>query len=210
LGHYPTSFWQPGQVIADEVPIPVDPEADAPSLLRLDVGLYQRDTGSRLTVVDASGEEIGSPTLGSLRMATAEEVAPPAFPADYRLGEDIALIGYGLHQSGDELTLTLHWACLAPLELDYTVFAHLTDSAGQLVSQADGPPAEGAYPTSAWVPGEVIAEERVFAFQDLAPGTYQILVGMYLLESGERLPAVDAEGEILLDDTVPLAEVELP
>jgi hypothetical protein len=210
LGHYPTSFWQPGQVIADEVPIPVDPEADAPSLLRLDVGLYHRDTGSRLTVVDTAGEEISSPTVGSLRMSASEDIAPPAFQADYRLGEDIALIGYGLRRSEGELTLTLHWACLAPVELDYTVFAHLTDPAGQLVAQADGPPAEGTYPTSAWIPGEVIAEERVFAIQELTPGTYQILVGMYLLESGERLPAFDTNGESLIDDTVPLTGVELP
>jgi hypothetical protein len=143
-------------------------------------------------------------------MSASEDIAPPAFQADYRLGEDIALIGYGLRRSEGELTLTLHWACLAPVELDYTVFAHLTDPAGQLVAQADGPPAEGTYPTSAWIPGEVIAEERVFAIQELTPGTYQILVGMYLLESGERLPAFDTNGESLIDDTVPLTGVELP
>jgi hypothetical protein len=45
LGHYPTSFWKAGQVIVDEVFIPVAPDAPGPSKLRLDVGLYRREGG---------------------------------------------------------------------------------------------------------------------------------------------------------------------
>jgi hypothetical protein len=64
LGHYPTSFWQSGQIIADEIPVPVAPDAIAPSRLRLDVGLYRRGNGQRLAVVD----EAGNPPLPSSAM----------------------------------------------------------------------------------------------------------------------------------------------
>jgi len=209
LGHYPTSFWQPGQVIADEVPIPVSRDAAAPSRLRLDVGLYQRG-GGRLAVVDRAGNPVGAATAGWLKLASAEETAPPAVSTDYRLGDAIALVGYDLDAESDGLRLTLYWACLAPMEHDYTVFAHLIGPDGTPAAQADAPPVGGDYPTSFWSPNEIITDERLIPTAGLPPGTYQLTAGMYLLETGERLPALDAGGAHLLNDVVPLVEVALP
>lgn len=210
LGHYPTSFWQPGEVIVDEVPIPVDQAAQAPSRLRLDLGLYDRDTGERLSVVDAEGRVVGSPTAGWLKLAAAEELTPPAVPLEYRLGDGIALVGYQTTREADGLRLELQWACVARMERDYTVFVHLLDSDGELASQDDGPPVGGDYPTTFWTPGEMIADERFIPTGDLAPGTYRLQVGMYLLSTGERLTVVDSDGTELPDGVVPLTEVTLP
>ncbi len=210
LGHYPTSFWKPGQVILDEVLIPVDPEAPAPSRLRLDVGLYDRETGQRLTAVDGSGTPIGTATAGWLKLAATEPPPAPSVALDYRLGEAIALTGYDLAQEPDGLRLTLHWACLAPPGQDYTVFVHFVGPDGLPVAQADGPPAGGDYPTSFWAPGEAIADARWLSLDGVAPGTYRLYVGMYLLETGERLPAFDASGARLANDAILLAEVVWP
>ena len=210
LGHYPTSFWRPGQIIADEVPIPVDPAAVAPGRLRLDVGLYERKSGRRLAVVDGAGNPVGTATAGWLKLASAEEMPPPPVFTDYRLGDAIALVGYDLVEDGaDEWQLTLHWVALAPLEQDYTIFVHLVGPGGTLVAQADGPPLGGDYPTSLWASGEIVADERLISTKDLPPGTYDLRVGMYLLQTGERLPAFDANGTRLPADAIPLTTLEV-
>jgi hypothetical protein len=209
LGHYPTSFWKAGQVIVDEVPIPVSVDAVGPTRLRLDAGLYRRGSGERLAVVDEAGSVVGAATIGWLKLAAMKEIPPPAVSTDYRFGDGIALVGYDLEQRADELLLILHWASLAPVEHDYTVFVHLVGSDDELVSQADGPPAGGDYPTSLWTFGEIIFDERLITTMDLPENTYHLRLGMYLLETGERLPALDADGVRLRDDMVDL-EVELP
>ena len=215
MGHYPTSFWQTGQVVADEVPIPVVPDAVGPSRLRLDVGLYEREGGQRLAVVDGAGDPVGTATVGWPKLASAEEVPPPPVFTDYRLGDSIALIGYDLEElspasggAGGELHLTLHWVSLAPLERDYTVFVHLIGPDGALAAQADGPPVGGDYPTSLWAPGEIVADGRLIPMEGLPPGVYDLRVGMYLLETGERLPAFDAQGTRFPADAIPLTTLE--
>lgn len=209
LGHYPTSFWRCGQVIQDEVPIRVHPNAAAPSRLRLDLGLYRRG-GERLAVVDHVGKPVGAATAGWLRLASVEEIKPPAASVDYRVGDAVALIGYDLSKEEGTLHLVLHWTSLARIDEDYTVFVHLIGPDGELAVQADGPPIGGDYPTSFWPAGELIPDERRISTEDLPPGRYEIRVGMYLLGTGERLPAMDADGTVLPDGVVPLAEVDLP
>jgi hypothetical protein len=68
----------------------------------------------------------------------------------------------------------------------------------------------GDYPTSLWAPGEEIIEERTISKEGLPSGAYQVHVGIYRLETGERLPAFDAQGGRLPNDAIPLTEVQLP
>jgi hypothetical protein len=96
------------------------------------------------------------------------------------------------------------------MERDYTVFVHMIGPDGALAGQADGPPVGGDYPTSFWSPNEIITDERLIPTEGLPPGTYHLSMGMYLLETSERLPATEVDGARLLDDIVPLMEVDLP
>ena len=210
LGHYPTSFWEPEQIILDEIPIPVDAEALAPSLLRLEVGLYDRANGDRLSVVDGAGSAVGTAAVGWSRLMSASELPPPSFPTDYLLGDKIALVGFDIDRTTEEIRISLHWACLASIEQDYTVFAHLVAEDGSMAVQNDGQPAGGYYPTSFWVPGEVVVENRTMSLEDLPSGGYSLLVGMYLLESGDRLPVTNSDGDLLMNGIVPLSEVSIP
>jgi 4-amino-4-deoxy-L-arabinose transferase-like glycosyltransferase len=209
LGHYPTSFWRPGQVILDEVPIPVASDAVAPSRLRLDVGLYEQGAG-RLPVVDGAKDPVDTATIGWLKLASTEEPPPPTISTDYRLGDAIGLTGYDLRRESGNLFLTLHWSSLASVGRDYTVFVHLLNSDGNVVAQADSPPVGGDYPTSLWAPGETIVGQRALDVEGLSSGVYELALGMYLLETGDRLPATDADGERLTHDVIPLTEVHLP
>jgi hypothetical protein len=209
LGHYATSFWKAGQMIVDEIPLPVASDALAPSRLRLDAGLYERG-GGRLAAVDGAGNSIDTATIGWLKLVRAEQPSSPGVFVDYRLGDAINLTGYDLKRELDRAYLTLHWSCLAPMDRNYVVFVHLLTREGSLVAQADGPPVDGDYPTSFWSPGERITDQHVLTISDLPSGTYGLQAGMYLLETGQRLPVTDPAGERLVSDAIPLGELLLP
>jgi len=134
----------------------------------------------------------------------------PQVTLDAQLGDSVRLEGYAITQSADPptLDLTLFWTPLAPMETDYTVFVHLRDATGATVAQRDAQPLDGDYPTSRWRVGEVVIDpHRVELPSDLPPGEYQLRVGLYRLETLERLPvANDTSGE----NAVVLGEVQVP
>jgi 4-amino-4-deoxy-L-arabinose transferase-like glycosyltransferase len=104
---------------------------------------------------------------------------------------------------GETVNVTLYWQALAPLGKDYTAFVHLlgehnpvTD--GPLWAGHDGQPDGGHYPTTRWQPGEVILDVHPLAIPpDAPPGEYKLEVGLYFLETMERLPVEDWLGEPL-------------
>jgi len=90
------------------------------------------------------------------------------------------------------------------------VFVHLVGEEGQPLAQGDGPPLDGDYPTGLWAYGDVIADPRAVALpDDLPSGHYTLLVGLYSLQTGERLPAFDEQGARLSADAIPLGIVEV-
>jgi hypothetical protein len=133
-------------------------------------------------------------------------------PVRYQLGERAALVGYALPEgrtpSEEGLPLTLAWRALAEMDEDYSVFVHLVGPDGALLGQGDGPPLQGDYPTSAWAAGEAFADPRMIRLQAghreaLPPGAY-LLVGLYRLGDGTRLPVVDASGARVPQDAIRL------
>ena len=125
----------------------------------------------------------------------------PAQPAQAEFAGLIRLTGYTLEPEsitpGATLRITLYWQALAPMPEDYTVFVHLRDSNGGNVAQADHRPLGSLYPTSLWPVGETIRESSDLPLPpDLPPGDYNLWAGLYLLETGKRLPLEnDTSGE---------------
>lgn len=96
----------------------------------------------------------------------------------------IVLHGYALSHppahATPPLRLTLTWQATAPLARELKVSARLLDAAGQPVAQADAVPVHFAYPTTAWRPGEFIADVYDLALPDgLPPGKYTPLLILY-------------------------------
>lgn len=120
----------------------------------------------------------------------------PAVQVEVALGEGIVLQGYSavghpVWRPGSVFPLTLYWLATQSVSVDYTVFVHLRDPQGNTVVQRDSWPLDGAYPTSRWRPDETIIDPQPMMLPDnLPPGDYTLSVGMYRLETLERLPVV--------------------
>ncbi len=118
------------------------------------------------------------------------------------LGGLATLVGFDLSaeeiEPGDTLTVTLVWRAEAETTTGYRVFLHLIGPDGRLVAQSDGEPANWTRPTTGWLPGEYIADERVLTIPpDAPPGSYTLFTGLYIPD-GVRLKAADGSDAITL------------
>jgi hypothetical protein len=135
-----------------------------------------------------------------------------AKPAEASFGDEIRLLGYEVTDTvspGSGIDVTLYWQAQRAPEDDYVVFVHLMNAEGQAVASHDGPPMEGRYVTSAWLPGDVTQDVHRLVLDATTPaGTYWLRVGMYAWPSLERLPVWDSQGE-QPDSTTTLQFIEV-
>ncbi|MCU0502202.1 MAG: hypothetical protein MUC51_10630, partial [Anaerolineae bacterium] len=104
------------------------------------------------------------------------------------------------------LDVALYWQATSKLPADYTVFVHVLDGRGERVAQGDGPPVNGRYPSSAWLPGQIVVDKRRIPLPaGVNPADLQVAVGLYRPEDGVRLPATDSRGARMPDDQIVLA-----
>jgi hypothetical protein len=138
---------------------------------------------------------------GSGLFTSQEALSDPSWQAisQRRVGalldSRIALLGYEVQEEREGVTLTLYWQGREPVTESYTVFVHLVDSSGNRTAQADSLPDEGRYPTTSWREGEVVRDVHRLPASESASGD-QFVVGMYLLETMERLPAMGSTGQM--------------
>lgn len=104
-------------------------------------------------------------------------------------GDNIRLAGYDWECSHD-CSLTLYWAPEGRPATAYTVFIQHWVGDTQ-VAGFDGPPRYGAYPTDWWDANEVIIDRHQLPL--LSEGA--LLVGLYDLKSGLRVPILAADND---------------
>jgi hypothetical protein len=139
---------------------------------------------------------------------------PPDHPLEVKLGGQVQLSGYDLAVDSPALTepvqLTLYWQAIEPPTTDYTVFTQLIGPDGLVWAQQDNQPQAGQYPTTAWKPNDrVVDRYELFLSKDAPPGQYRLLVGMYDLASGQRLPAIAADGYQYPDHAIGLTSLTI-
>jgi 4-amino-4-deoxy-L-arabinose transferase-like glycosyltransferase len=208
-GRYPTSRWQPGEIISDTVYIVMSEDAQGPALIRFNVGLYDLKTRTELPAFGTDGKPLQYVFAGEAALE------PPAWPTsqpelltDTLFGREIRLVGADLSQEtaqpGEVVTITLHWQGLADIRDDYIGFVHLIAPDGESAAQDDHSPLDGRYPTRIWSRGTVIADPyRLELPAGLTPGVYLLWAGLYHPESGVRLQAISwPTGERWQDDLV--------
>jgi hypothetical protein len=215
-----TLFWAPGEVITDSFAVPIAVDAP-PGVYTLNLGWYRRVNGQAesLPLLDPqSGQPTGQTalTLGPFKVGgpppevTLTQAAPQT-EVNAILGEEIKLLGFDIANertangeissprllASSPLRLTLYWQALRPPSADYTVFVHLRNAVGETVAQKDGPPAGGIYPTGLWDSGEIIKDEIIIPLEQLAPGQYELVVGLYDLATGSRLPVPGSPDNVI-------------
>jgi hypothetical protein len=101
------------------------------------------------------------------------------------------------------LPVELQWQTEGPLQENYHVFIHLLDGSGQVIAQADGQPVYWTRPTSTWKVDEMIIDRHgLWLPLTTPPGPYQLLIGLYLPENGQRLLLADGTDAIKLPITI--------
>ncbi len=199
-GLLPSSQWQAGQMWVDEMDMRIPASAQAPGILRLQFALFNPYFGTFAENIDATGKA-GSPLFDGATLLP--ETTPPNTKPLATFGNLVALhkVDHSPLQAGAPLTVTLQWQPLSQAPRDYTVFVHVLDESGNLISQSDSPPDAGQFPSTRWAKDAAFTDEHVLVLPPDAPaGAYRLSVGLYDPQTGERLPAVDAQGTAQRDD----------
>jgi 4-amino-4-deoxy-L-arabinose transferase-like glycosyltransferase len=204
VSFYPSTHWHAGEVVRSQVTLTPTPRTPG------------GDYDLVLTLLDSRGKPLGRASLGPAHVggrARSFDLPPATTPASVTFGDGIELAGFDFQQPrlapapgassartaqlrpGEQVAVALAWRALAPVEADYTLTLQLLGPDGQIYGQRDAPPLDGAAPTSTWSPGEIVTEIHTLAVaQDAPAGEYRLLVGWYMLGTGERLPVRDGTG----------------
>jgi mannosyltransferase len=126
-------------------------------------------------------------------------------------GDQITLLGYSLLgdrlAAGDIAQLTLFWQAGQTPTRRYKVFVHVLDENNHIVGQRDAEPGGGTSLTTFWQAGQTVADNYGVPIHPATPpGSYRVEVGMYSLETGQRLVTPAGESQVWLE---PLA-IERP
>jgi len=142
--------------------------------------------------------------LGSLEVAgwlRRFDVPPMQVSRAANFGNLIELLGYDLNPPGEgsaAAEVVLYWRAAAAMEIAYTTFVHVLDAAGQVIAQVDHVPGDGAFPTTGWLPGEVITDRFVVPLPpDAIARAHAVEVGAYDPATLQRLPQLDDVGNVL-------------
>ncbi|MCA0456928.1 MAG: glycosyltransferase family 39 protein [Chloroflexi bacterium] len=225
---YRTRIWQGSEMLATHHWLEL-PE-DAPiGRYRLVAGVYRTLKGERLKVGDGSSADPANNVaiLGNLRLPLAglvEPVEPP--PQAITLGDTLEVAGLEIEPSpltplpqgegkqmnltaGDTITLKLLWGALKPPPVDYTLFLHLTPVGGTQPSAQVDRLIRPDYPTGVWRTGDRINDAVDFVLPaDLAAGQYELWLGVYYWQTGERLAIqTRGDGDVTADQRLRLAVV---
>jgi hypothetical protein len=198
---WPTSEWGAASLARGAYSLQVDPFL-APGLYTL-----------TLTINDqADGSARNSPyALGQVQVAALPRVfkAPePVHSVNVRYADAITLLGYEAVASSTALTLTLDWQADRRMNESYKVFVHVVDStSGAVVAQADSVPRQWTYPTNWWEQSEIVRDAITVPLDTAPPGRYVVKIGLYDLDTAQRLPAQTAGG-LYPDGSAPLMTID--
>lgn len=181
----PTRNWPPGLYVRNPLHLEI-PAGVPPIQYDVAVGVYDRDTGTRLPTENGTTH-----TLGRVWVTV-----PEPSPGDVlvRFGEDITL--HGVDISAEQITLS--WRTESRMAGEYSIFVHFLDESGAVIAQADGVPYDGLYPLARWRPGQLIIDPRPRPSVEAA----RVAVGVYSLADGTRLPAHDGNTRLPNDSYI--------
>jgi 4-amino-4-deoxy-L-arabinose transferase-like glycosyltransferase len=101
--------------------------------------------------------------------------------------QEVALVDAEPRRGG-VIRIAVVWSTTVPIQDSYHVFTHVVDGNGTLAAQYDSRPGGGVLPMTGWEPGEPVEDRfAVMLPLNLAPGRYEVRLGIYSPEGGFRL-----------------------
>ncbi|MBI3914194.1 MAG: glycosyltransferase family 39 protein [Chloroflexi bacterium] len=109
---------------------------------------------------------------------------------------------------GDAVVLLMYWRATAKIDQDNKIFAHLVNAKGERVDGFDGEPRGGKFPTSQWIPGQLVVDWAILNVADAPAGDYHLEVGLYHAPTMRRLAVLDADGNPV-DDKITISPLRI-
>ena len=187
LPGYPPTHWQSGEInrAIYRLTIPTD----------LASGEYHFQAGTEDRVI----------SLTLLHVASREhryDIPPMQQSLDVQFEQGITLLGYDWQALGLEglnlkapavhsekaITVTLYWQAKQHISTSYKVSVQMLSADLRIIAQDDSTPVHWTYPTTAWLPGEIITDEHVLTIRpEVASGSYMLIAVLYDERSTQRL-----------------------
>ena len=177
---------QPGEQIAGNVGVPVHP-ATPPAEYRVEVGLYDPETGERLLAPDGSSRVWLEPLVVERPLAPAPLLALGMQHSDGASFGEIALLGYDQHKlgfahqpeavlrPGDMLHVNLYWQAKERPGGDWRIVLSLVSEDGLEMAELTAELVNG-YPTSKWQAGDLWRGQFNLPLPGDLPGRYRLHV----------------------------------
>ena len=192
---WPTTEWRKGTILRDPHDFVLPPTLP-PDEYRLIMGLF---TSSKKRLEVNGSDELPLTAVTTIDRPHNFEAPNPQVDLAVTFGEHAELAGLDLPRTkvaaGDTIPLTLYWQAISTMDRSWTVFVHLTDGTGQIISQQDQIPGGGQFPTTGWVPNEYLVDNYnllVPADGVSAGQVYQLKIGLYDAIDGSRLPILES------------------
>jgi hypothetical protein len=132
--------------------------------------------------VDAPNADLHLFQIGQIQ----HQAAPPdSSLADWPSG--VRLISATLETKAQVPLLNLDWFIAGPIDPAVTVFVHVLNEAGQVLTQADGDLVGGYVPLAGWSKNDRVQESRGLISASLPAGRYRVRLGLYNRASQQRL-----------------------
>ena len=158
---------------------------DAPAFVgRISVQLIRKgDGGSMAELPDGSNRYLLPEVIRINRLSEAFR----GRSREINFGGFLTLHCIDTERSANEFNGIFHWEVLEQPPLDYHHFVHGLNERQALVSQNDGVPLDGFYPTSLWRKAQYIQSKFTL---NLVEGVSQVAIGLYNPQDGKRIPVV--------------------
>ncbi len=183
----PPAQWEPGQDVVNVYSLSLPP-GTPPVPHSVSVSVYDGATLRPVDVLDAAGAPAGTrATVGQIALGRAQRFPsgpdPKMTTVNAAAADGLTLEQYAVDRSsiapGEAIETRLRWRATKDAPPDAPIRLQLTQN-GQVIAEAAGAPAAGAYPTSRWAANEVVVDRRTLrAPADAAggPATLQMRVG---------------------------------